>query len=145
VDLTRTDGRYFTCDLDGRTPKQVLVSYDTSCGVCECSKRFRWSHSLIPFHSERAKDLMPPGQESLMIIVDYKTTTLRTNPSISVARKVSEQPMLEPPDHTHPFPGSYHPPATLRRDSWKSHRCKSSPALELLLQRNFPFLGSNYS
>jgi len=37
---------------------------------------------------ERAKDLMPPGQESLVIIVDYKTTTLRTNPSISVARKV---------------------------------------------------------
>ncbi|KAF8267387.1 CRAL-TRIO domain-containing protein [Lactarius quietus] len=37
---------------------------------------------------ERAKDLMPHGQESLMIIVDYKSTTLRTNPSISVARKV---------------------------------------------------------
>jgi hypothetical protein len=37
---------------------------------------------------ERAKDLMPPGQESLMILVDYKSTTLRTNPSISVARKV---------------------------------------------------------
>ncbi|KAI0814848.1 CRAL-TRIO domain-containing protein [Irpex lacteus] len=36
---------------------------------------------------ERAKDLMPPGQESLMIIVDYKTTSLRTNPSISVARQ----------------------------------------------------------
>lgn len=31
---------------------------------------------------------MPPGQESLVIIVDYKSTTLRTNPSISVARKV---------------------------------------------------------
>ena len=31
---------------------------------------------------------MPPGQESLMILVDYKSTTLRTNPSISVARKV---------------------------------------------------------
>lgn len=43
---------------------------------------------LTPFGSERAKDLMPPGQESLVIIVDYKTTTLRTNPSISVARKV---------------------------------------------------------
>lgn len=37
---------------------------------------------------ERAKDLMPPDQESLVIIVDYKSTTLRTNPSISVARKV---------------------------------------------------------
>ncbi|KAJ8469394.1 hypothetical protein ONZ45_g16905 [Pleurotus djamor] len=37
---------------------------------------------------ERAKDLMPPGQESLVIIVDYASTTLRTNPSISIARKV---------------------------------------------------------
>ena len=36
---------------------------------------------------ERAKDLMPPGQESLVILVDYKSTTLRTNPPISVARK----------------------------------------------------------
>lgn len=31
---------------------------------------------------------MPPGQDSLVIIVDYKSTTLRTNPSISVASKV---------------------------------------------------------
>jgi len=39
-------------------------------------------------YRERAKDLMPSGQESLVIVVDYKSTTLRTNPSISVARKV---------------------------------------------------------
>lgn len=31
---------------------------------------------------------MPAGQESLVIIVDYKTTTLKTNPSIGTARKV---------------------------------------------------------
>lgn len=37
---------------------------------------------------ERANDMMPLGQDSLVIIVDYKSTTLRTNPSISVARKV---------------------------------------------------------
>jgi len=37
---------------------------------------------------ERAKDMMPSGQETLVIIVDYKTTTLRTNPSVSVASKV---------------------------------------------------------
>ncbi|VDB86260.1 unnamed protein product [Peniophora sp. CBMAI 1063] len=37
---------------------------------------------------ERATDMMPPGQESLMIIVDYKSTSLRTNPSVSVASKV---------------------------------------------------------
>ncbi|KAH9854360.1 CRAL/TRIO domain-containing protein [Lenzites betulinus] len=37
---------------------------------------------------ERAKDLMPPGQESVTIIIDYKSTTLRTSPSVSVGRKV---------------------------------------------------------
>ncbi|THH30236.1 hypothetical protein EUX98_g3960 [Antrodiella citrinella] len=37
---------------------------------------------------ERAKDLMPPGQESVVILIDYKSTTLRTNPSISTASKV---------------------------------------------------------
>ena len=31
---------------------------------------------------------MPPGQDSLVIIVDYRSTTLRTNPSISTAAKV---------------------------------------------------------
>jgi len=85
---TKTDGRYFICDPDGRILRRVLASYDTSCGACECLPGFRRSHLLISLHSERAKDLMPPGQESLMIIVDYKSTTLRTNPSISVARKV---------------------------------------------------------
>ena len=35
---------------------------------------------------------MPPGQESLVIIVDYKSCTLRTNPSISVAHKVRMPP-----------------------------------------------------
>jgi len=37
---------------------------------------------------ERAKDFMLPGQDSVAIVVDYKNTTLRTNPSLSVARKV---------------------------------------------------------
>lgn len=32
--------------------------------------------------------MQPPGVESIAIVVDYKSTTLRTNPSISVARKV---------------------------------------------------------
>ena len=36
-----------------------------------------------------------------MIIVDYKSTTLRTNPSISVARKVSEQSTFDLADRTH--------------------------------------------
>jgi len=37
---------------------------------------------------ERAKDLMPPGVESVAIVVDYKSCTLSTSPSISIARQV---------------------------------------------------------
>jgi len=32
--------------------------------------------------------MLPEHQDSIVIIVDYKTTTLRTNPSISIASKV---------------------------------------------------------
>ena len=46
---------------------------------------------------------MPPGQESLMMIVDYKAVTLRSNPSVSAARTVSDRQTLEEADHAHPF------------------------------------------
>ena len=36
---------------------------------------------------ERAIDLMLPGQESLVCLVDYNSTTLRNSPSISNGRK----------------------------------------------------------
>ncbi|GJJ13257.1 hypothetical protein Clacol_007508 [Clathrus columnatus] len=37
---------------------------------------------------ERAIEWMPPGQDSLVILVDYASCTLRTNPSIGTANKV---------------------------------------------------------
>jgi hypothetical protein len=87
---------------------------------------------------------MPPGQESLVIIVDYKTTTLRTNPSISVARKVGSA-VLGLWGGVHSFTGTNYPTTTLCRDAWKSNRRKSPTTLELLLQGDFPFPGSRYS
>lgn len=83
-------GRLSTCGPDARIRRLPHVNYGISSTFCT----FRFSSSdKFPLTKqrrfrERAKDLMPPGQESLMIIVDYKSTTLRTNPSISVARKV---------------------------------------------------------
>ena len=65
----------------------VYVLYVRASSRTQQSKRFA-DKGNSKSTRERAKDLMPPGQESLMIIVDYKSTTLRTNPSISVARKV---------------------------------------------------------
>ncbi|WVQ84793.1 hypothetical protein IAT38_006950 [Cryptococcus sp. DSM 104549] len=40
------------------------------------------------YHLERAIDFMPPGQEQVCIIVDYKSATSQSNPSISTGRKV---------------------------------------------------------
>jgi hypothetical protein len=42
----------------------------------------------LVFILERAKDMQPLGVESIVILIDYRGTTLRTNPSISIARKV---------------------------------------------------------
>ena len=72
-------------------PRGLPVNSDISCGVCECLNPSQRSHLLMSFYSERALDLMPPSQGTLMMIVDYKAVTLRTNPSISVARTVSER------------------------------------------------------
>lgn len=38
--------------------------------------------------------MLPEGQETMVILIDYKSTTMSTNPSISVARKVC--PILFP-------------------------------------------------
>ncbi|KAG9007797.1 hypothetical protein FRB94_001697 [Tulasnella sp. JGI-2019a] len=40
------------------------------------------------FCLERAIDYMPPNQDSMMILVDYRSASLKTNPSISTAIKV---------------------------------------------------------
>ncbi|WVQ75770.1 hypothetical protein IAR50_005402 [Cryptococcus sp. DSM 104548] len=40
------------------------------------------------YNLERALDLMPPGQEQVAIIVDYKSASSQSNPSIGTARKV---------------------------------------------------------
>ncbi|KZT42708.1 CRAL/TRIO domain-containing protein [Sistotremastrum suecicum HHB10207 ss-3] len=42
----------------------------------------------LVFCLERARDFLPDGQDSIVIIVDYRSTTLRTNPSVGTARKV---------------------------------------------------------
>jgi hypothetical protein len=56
--------------------------------VCIYLQYIIFKSNTFVFLRERAKDLMPPGQEALVIFVDYKSTTLRSNPSISVAAKV---------------------------------------------------------
>lgn len=82
------EGQSSTCDPDERTRKPL----PGNCGIWSgCCMLLLPSSSLNTYSipsRERATDMMPPGQESLMIIVDYKSTTFRTNPSVSVASKV---------------------------------------------------------
>ncbi|KIY50534.1 CRAL/TRIO domain-containing protein [Fistulina hepatica ATCC 64428] len=68
-------------DRDGRP---IITMYPGN----ENTKRSPRQVRHLVWWLERAKDLMPPGQESLVIVVDYKTTSLRTNPPINVAREV---------------------------------------------------------
>ncbi|KAL1670538.1 CRAL-TRIO domain-containing protein [Schizophyllum commune] len=68
-------------DRDGRPIIYMRPGYENT------ERSNRQLRNLV-WWLERGKDLMPPGQESLVIIVDYKSTTIRNNPSVSIAIKV---------------------------------------------------------
>jgi hypothetical protein len=80
--------RFCICDQVERTLKLALDKSDTLFSVCKSTRVTLMGLSDTFLCSERAIDFMPPNQDSMVIIVDYKSTTLKTNPSISVARKV---------------------------------------------------------
>lgn len=103
-----------------------------------------WTSFDMASERERAKDMMPSGQETLVILVDYKTTTLRSNPSISVASKVNLSLSVVGHDESC-LTGSYDSPATLRGNAGSGHRNESPVASQFLLQRDRPFYGSRYS
>ena len=74
-----------------RKYKEQFATTQISSVVPVCIYQYSktiFKSDMFFFLRERAKDLMPTGQETLVIFVDYKSTTLRTNPSISVAAKV---------------------------------------------------------
>ncbi|KAG2022536.1 hypothetical protein CC2G_000278 [Coprinopsis cinerea AmutBmut pab1-1] len=81
--------------IEGETGKIILNGFDVDGRPVIYMRPGRENTETSPrqlrhlvWWLERAKDFMPPGQESLVIVVDYKSCTLRTNPSISIARKV---------------------------------------------------------
>lgn len=81
--------------IESETGKIILTGFDTDGRPIIYMRPGRENTQTSPrqlrhlcFILERARDMLPEHQDSIVIIVDYKTTTLRTNPSISVARKV---------------------------------------------------------
>jgi len=81
--------------IESETGKIILTGFDRDGRPIIYMRPGRENTQTSPrqlrhlvFCLERARDMLPENQDSVVIIVDYKTTTLRTNPSISVARKV---------------------------------------------------------
>ncbi|WVR07910.1 hypothetical protein IAU60_004953 [Kwoniella sp. DSM 27419] len=81
--------------VEAETGKIVLTGFDLDArpilymrpGRENTERSPRQIQHLI-YHLERAIDFMPPGQEQVAIVVDYKSATSQSNPSISVARQV---------------------------------------------------------
>jgi len=81
--------------VEAETGKIILSGFDVDArpiiymrpGRENTERSPRQIRHLI-YHLERAIDFMPPGQEQVAIVVDYKSATSQSNPSISVARQV---------------------------------------------------------
>ncbi|WWC73855.1 uncharacterized protein I206_107827 [Kwoniella pini CBS 10737] len=81
--------------IEAETGKIILTGFDFDSrpilymrpGRENTERSPRQIRHLI-YHLERAIDFMPPGQEQVAIIVDYKSATSQSNPSIAVARQV---------------------------------------------------------
>nr|ODO04236.1 pleiotropic drug resistance protein [Cryptococcus depauperatus CBS 7855] len=81
--------------IEAETGKIILSGFDIDSRPILYMRPGRENTETSPrqirhliYHLERAIDLMPPGQEQVAIIVDYKSATSQSNPSISTARKV---------------------------------------------------------
>lgn len=81
--------------VEAETGKIILTGFDMDARPILYMRPGRENTETSPrqirhliYHLERAIDLMPPGQEQVAIIVDYKSATSQSNPSIGTARKV---------------------------------------------------------
>ncbi|KAK9315394.1 CRAL-TRIO domain-containing protein [Lipomyces starkeyi] len=77
------------------TGKQVILGYDFASRPClylfpsrqNTDKSNRQIQHLV-FSLERVIDFMPSGQENLALLIDFKSSTSSTNPSVSQGRQV---------------------------------------------------------
>jgi hypothetical protein len=82
---------------ENETGKQILVGYDNEGHPCHYLNPGRQNTEPSPrqvqhlvFMLERVIDLMPPGQEKLALLINFKSSKSRTNtaPGIGLAREV---------------------------------------------------------
>lgn len=79
---------------ENETGKQVILGYDKECRPClylnparqNTERSPRQLHHLV-FMLERVVDLMPVGQETLALLVDFNSSSKSSNPSIAQGRE----------------------------------------------------------
>ncbi|KAL7425259.1 hypothetical protein Q5752_000947 [Cryptotrichosporon argae] len=81
--------------VEAETGKIIITGFDASARPIIYMRPGRENTETSPrqikhliFCLERAIDFCPPGQEQVAIIVDYKSATSQSNPSVGTARKV---------------------------------------------------------
>jgi hypothetical protein len=82
---------------ENETGKQIILGYDKEARVCHYLNPGRQNTDPSPrqvqhlvFMVERVIDIMPPGQETLALLINFKASKSRSNtsPGISLAREV---------------------------------------------------------
>lgn len=82
-------------EIENETGKEWIVGYDVHGRPCLALNPARQNTEESPrqiqhlvFMLERSVDLMPPGQDTLALLIDFKSSSNKTNPSVATGRKV---------------------------------------------------------
>lgn len=80
---------------ENATGKQVLYGFDNAARPCLYLRPNKQNTKPSPrqiqhlvYFLERCIDVMPPGQETLALLVDFKESSASTNPSLSISKQV---------------------------------------------------------
>lgn len=80
---------------ENETGKQVIEGYDINGRPClymdpskqNTSESDRQVHHLV-YLLERAIDIMPPGQETLALVINFENSSRKTSPSMAMSRRI---------------------------------------------------------
>ncbi|KAF2762636.1 CRAL/TRIO domain-containing protein [Pseudovirgaria hyperparasitica] len=80
---------------ENETGKQVIIGYDINGRPClyqdpskqNTQESERQVHHLV-YLLERAIDIMPPGQETLALVINFANSSRKTSPSMAMSRNV---------------------------------------------------------
>lgn len=80
--------------IESETGKQHILGYDNNCRTClymapgrQNTKKGERQIRHLVFMLERTVDLMPPGQDSCAILINFKGATSGGSPSVAQARE----------------------------------------------------------